>query len=66
MGSTVFKFNFWSLAIGAGIAAAYLLARRRARQAGVDERLFTRAIWWALGAGFLASRMAEVLFYVRT
>jgi phosphatidylglycerol:prolipoprotein diacylglycerol transferase len=63
LGSGVFKFNFWSLTIGTGIAAGYLLARRRARQAGVDERLFAHSIWFALGGGFLVSRIAEVLFY---
>jgi phosphatidylglycerol:prolipoprotein diacylglycerol transferase len=59
----VFKFNFWSLTIGTGIVIGYLLALRRARKLGVEERTFEHSIWWALGVGFLVSRMVEVLFY---
>jgi phosphatidylglycerol:prolipoprotein diacylglycerol transferase len=59
----VFKFNFWSLAIGTGIVLGYLLALRRARKAGLNEKEFETGIWFALGFGFVISRMVEVVFY---
>lgn len=59
----MFKFNFWSLAIGVGIVLGYLLALRRARKAGLDERQFETGIWFALVFGFVISRMVEVIFY---
>lgn len=59
----MFKFNFWSLAIGTGIVLGYLLALRRARKAGLNEKEFETGIWFALGFGFVISRMVEVVFY---
>ncbi|HEX7899415.1 MAG TPA: prolipoprotein diacylglyceryl transferase family protein [Planctomycetota bacterium] len=59
----MFKFNFWSLAIGTGLVLGYLLALRRAKKAGIPEREFETGIWWALIVGFVVSRMVEVIFY---
>jgi phosphatidylglycerol---prolipoprotein diacylglyceryl transferase len=59
----VFKFNFWSLTIGTGIVLGFLFAVRRARKAGLPEREFETSIYWAIGVGFVVSRMVEVLLY---
>lgn len=59
----LFKFNFWSLAIGTGIVLGYLLALRRAKKAGIPEKELEGGIWCALVVGFVVSRMVEVVFY---
>lgn len=61
--AALFKFNHWSVCIGLGLACGYLLALRRAKQAGLPDRETENAIIWALGFGFILSRVVEVLLY---
>jgi phosphatidylglycerol:prolipoprotein diacylglycerol transferase len=59
----LFQFNVWSFAVPAAISSGYWVALRRARQAGLDTRIFESSMEWGIGGGLLLSHMAEILFY---
>jgi phosphatidylglycerol:prolipoprotein diacylglycerol transferase len=61
--STLFQFNVWSFAVPAAIASGYWVALRRAREAGLDTKLFESSMEWGIGGGLLLSHVAEILFY---
>jgi len=61
--AALFQFNVWSFAVPAAIASGYWVALRRAREAGVDTRIFESSMEWGTGGGLLLSHMAEILFY---
>src|SRR5262249_12862868 len=57
--------NFWSLAVPAAIVSGYWLAYQRAKQAGLETRVFEAATQWAVGMGLVISHIVEILFYHR-
>lgn len=60
---SLFRFNFWSLAVPAAIISAYAWALRRARQAGLNDREFETAIQWTAGLGLVISHVFEIVMY---
>ena len=61
--AALFQLTFWSLAVPAAIVSGYWMGLRRARQAGLDDRLWESAAQWAIGLGLVISHMVEILFY---
>ena len=61
--TSLFQFNFWSFAVPAAIVSGFWLGLRRARQAGLDDRLWESATQWAVGMGLVVSHAVEILFY---
>jgi phosphatidylglycerol:prolipoprotein diacylglycerol transferase len=59
----LFHFTVWSFAVPAAITAGYWVALRRAREAGIDTKIFESSMEWGIGGGLLLSHMAEILFY---
>jgi len=61
--AALFQFNVWSFAVPAAIVSGYWLALRRAREAGVNTKMFESSMEWGIGGGLLLSHMTEILLY---
>lgn len=61
--AAAFQFNVWSFAVPAAIVAGYWVALRRAREAGLDTKVFESSMEWGTAGGLILSHMAEILFY---
>jgi phosphatidylglycerol:prolipoprotein diacylglycerol transferase len=61
--AALFQFNVWSFAVPAAIFFGYWVALVRARQAGLDTKVFESSMEWGIGGGLLLSHMAEILLY---
>jgi phosphatidylglycerol:prolipoprotein diacylglycerol transferase len=58
-----FQFSVWSFAVPAAIVSGYWFGLRRARQGGLDDRLWESATQWAVGMGLVISHAVEILLY---
>ncbi len=61
--AALFQFNVWSFAVPAAIVSGYWLALRRAREAGVNTKMFESSMEWGIAGGLLLSHMTEILLY---
>jgi phosphatidylglycerol:prolipoprotein diacylglycerol transferase len=61
--ATFFQLSVWSFAVPAAIVSGYWFGLRRARQAGVDDRLWESATQWGVGMGLVISHAVEILLY---
>jgi phosphatidylglycerol:prolipoprotein diacylglycerol transferase len=61
--AALFQFNVWSFAVPAAIFFGYWVALVRARQAGLDTKVFESSMEWGIGGGLLLSHMAEIILY---
>ncbi|HXX94649.1 MAG TPA: prolipoprotein diacylglyceryl transferase family protein [Planctomycetota bacterium] len=61
--ATLFHLTPWTFAVPAAIVGGYTFGLRRARQAGVDDRLWESATQWAVGLGLVVSHAVEMVFY---
>lgn len=59
----LFQFNVWSFAVPAAIIFGYWVALIRAREAGIDTKVFESSMEWGIGGGLLLSHMAEIILY---
>jgi phosphatidylglycerol---prolipoprotein diacylglyceryl transferase len=61
--AALFQFNIWSFAVPAAIVSGYWLALRRAREAGLDLKIFESSMEFGIVGGLVLSHIAEILFY---
>jgi phosphatidylglycerol:prolipoprotein diacylglycerol transferase len=61
--AALFQFNIWSVAVPGAIVAGYWLGLRRAREAGLDTKIFESSMEWGIGGGLVLSHMTEILLY---